>query len=349
MPYDNWRRGGLAALLAVGTSVGAAGCGSDEVIYVDVGDAQLRVHVKGDPDADTLLLVLHGGPANDSSLLERGRAAARLEDHYRVAYLDQRGMGGSWGRLDDDQLTVQQWARDGAVVVQVLQELYAPEQLWLYGHSWGGMLGTLMLLDTDARDRVDGWIEVAGCHDGTVLVEESVAAFEVRAPEQIAAGSEYAPQWQQALDVVTALPEAPLSLEDWLVLTEYNAEANGWLESLTAKTEEYAYIGHLLVRGNESYTGWLPSAQKVANGLVEYQHGVETEERLGEIEVPSLFVYATQDFVCPPGLGRRAQARVGSSRSAFVELSRSGHLPMFDEPDALADAVISFVDEEAPR
>lgn len=63
--------------------------------------------------------------------------------------------------------------------------------------------------------------------------------------------------------------------------------------------------------------------------------------RLDGIEVPVLALWGTEDTVIPIETGRRASAQIPCHR--FVPLPDTGHLPMEEQPEAVAAALREFV------
>lgn len=74
---------------------------------------------------------------------------------------------------------------------------------------------------------------------------------------------------------------------------------------------------------------------------------VDLRPRLHEIACPTLVVTGEDDVLVPPGLAGELVSGIGGAR--LVSLSRCGHMPMHEQPDRLAEAVIEFVESVTPR
>jgi pimeloyl-ACP methyl ester carboxylesterase len=95
-------------------------------------DADLHVRTAGgNPDGETLV-VLHGGPGLSHDYMS-GLVELASPD-LRIALYDQRGVGRSTGRVDNDLLGSQ--VRDLAAV----QKALGLRRLHLLGHSFGGLV-----------------------------------------------------------------------------------------------------------------------------------------------------------------------------------------------------------------
>ena len=233
-------------------------------------------------------------------------------------------------------------------MTRAVQALYGPDlDLWLLGHSWGGALGTLMLVDTDVQPEISGWIEASGCHDDIQGFRHIRTMFEEIGDAEIAAGRNVA-EWEEIQQVGAGYDDATELPFD--VAVEVN-QAGYQAESLIDEISPAEFSGKDL---------WDQLATNPVRRSVGKWSGTFTqldakydlatlslEERLPEITVPSLFLYGTYDFVCPPQLGRDAPSLVGSELTRFVEMERSGHSTMLNEPVAFTDAVLDFMDEAA--
>lgn len=107
---------------------------------IEMNGSRFHLETFGDP-ANPVIIFLHGGPGGDyRSLLRMMEPVGgyRLTDEYFLVYWDQRGAGLSM-RHDPDVLTLDAYTND----LHTLVERYAPgRQVFLIGHSWGGMYAT---------------------------------------------------------------------------------------------------------------------------------------------------------------------------------------------------------------
>jgi pimeloyl-ACP methyl ester carboxylesterase len=90
-----------------------------------------------------VLLWLHGGPGGAETPLFR-LFNAELEQHFVVAYWDQRGAGRSFDPdADPRALTIARHLADLDAVVDHLRGRLGQDRVALVGHSWGSALGLL--------------------------------------------------------------------------------------------------------------------------------------------------------------------------------------------------------------
>ncbi|MDQ6471302.1 alpha/beta hydrolase [Flavobacterium sp. LHD-80] len=118
---------------------------------ISVNGTQLHAETFGNPN-NPMLIFLHGGPGSD---YRNGLNVQQLEnDGYYVIFYDQRGSGLS-KRHDKKSYSIQLVLDDLTEVIKHYKT--SPNQkVFLFGHSWGAMLGTAYV--NSYPDKIDGLI-----------------------------------------------------------------------------------------------------------------------------------------------------------------------------------------------
>lgn len=135
------------ALFALACHASGRACADERSIStserVAIDGAELFLLTRGEDRSAPVVVWLHGGPGAAERPLFRYFNGA-LEDHFVVAYLDQRGAGRSFDpNVDPSQLTVARHLVDLDAVVSHLRRELGTQKVTLIGHSWGGALGLL--------------------------------------------------------------------------------------------------------------------------------------------------------------------------------------------------------------
>ncbi len=105
--------------------------------------AELYLMTRGLDAEAPVLLWLHGGPGGAERPLFR-YYNSELENHFVVAYWDQRGAGRSFDPdASIEALTIDQHLADLDGVVDHLRQQLGQDRIILLGHSWGAALGLL--------------------------------------------------------------------------------------------------------------------------------------------------------------------------------------------------------------
>lgn len=324
-----------------------AGCGDERHFFVRTSDgAHLKVHLRGDPDSDALIVLLHGGPAGDAFPYKLGTAAEQLEERVAIAYVDQRGRGASQRIRGLSNYTLDRAGLDVQDVVNVLRLRYgSSKRLFLYGHSWGGSLGTKALLDTSVKESIDGWIEAAGCHDSVVEPVYVGERLRAQAEIELAEGRQVG-FWERVLENLDEIDfeSLPLPIGDlaWLNDVGYRAEQRTEFHQVFEDDSQFPLMS--LYR-----SGYRPTFDSVRGLDTLFYEWLEysTLDRLGEIDVPALYLYADYDFVCPVRLGEDAVAANPNGR--LVVFEASGHSLMVNETGKYVEEILGFVQPERSR
>jgi len=150
----------LGSLLMLPYSTMAQARQLAETPLIKSNDTQLYLELRGPAERNPILLYLHGGPGNAFGILAfRSYVGPELESRFLVCYLHQRGVMNS-PAVPDASLTIANHVADVQNVIHYLRGRFPGRKVYLLGHSWGGTLAVLSVLDKEGL--VDGVIDVAG-------------------------------------------------------------------------------------------------------------------------------------------------------------------------------------------
>ncbi|HEY3365601.1 MAG TPA: alpha/beta hydrolase [Symbiobacteriaceae bacterium] len=114
-----------------------------ELKTVEINGTKQTLLLRGESRRNPILLFLHGGPGTAQISYAR-RYMKDLERDYVVVNWDQRGAGLSYSsKIPKESMTISQFVEDTRAVSELLLEWFGQEKLFLVGHSWGTVLGTL--------------------------------------------------------------------------------------------------------------------------------------------------------------------------------------------------------------
>lgn len=314
------------------------GCAERDCQLVRVDGADLAVCLEGNPNSQTLLLHLPGGPSEVGGwLYRRDGVRPLLAEHVQIASLDWRAMGSSKGAFGVERISIAQFATDVNTVVSVLKAQHPDSTIWLHGHSFGGMVGTAALLAEDTA--ADGWISEAGCHDwptnsvysSTRLIEHDTSGL----------ADEARNRWE-----AMKVESAALDLTTLKGRVAQNGLANE-AENLLGfpegpSTTEQSTINWVMAMPFQ-YIQVAGPGSRANRLLTQDQSELDHAARLGEIQVPALYLAGELDFVCTADLARDAVATIGSTRTELVVFEDAGHNFADQLPRETADAVLAFL------
>ena len=306
--------------------------------------AKMMVNVEGNFQSKVILLLLHGGPGGSGAEYNSGSYQKILEERYAMAYWDQRGQGASTGNYGQDKVTIVQMAKDCAALIKALKFKYGPDnKIFLLGHSWGGMLGTATLLETDAQQELAGWIDVDGAHDIPLLNTSAIdMMLEISAPR--ANNNDF---WKEMLEFAQSIDTNNISISEGGIINSLGHQAEEHLPELTSDPMQYeeSYFKYLFIDPTSPYTSSM-TGTITSNQIFNEVETTSYTSQLKNITIPCLFQWGKFDFVVPPRVGQVAYQSVGTptANKFYIEYPTSGHSPMSNEPQAFANDIIDFVE-----
>lgn len=141
----------ISLVFLIGTSVAAEGFKKSNGLKieslepVEINGVEQWMLIRGNDLSNPVLLYLHGGPGH--SLIPFAHVATRkLVDKFIVVYWDQRGAGLSYNeKIPAKTMNINQFIDDTKKVTEYLKKRFHKEKIYLLGHSWGSVLGTLVM------------------------------------------------------------------------------------------------------------------------------------------------------------------------------------------------------------
>ena len=280
--------------------------------YIEVPGGSVWYEIVGSGSA-TPLLLLHGGPGAPSRYLDPLRG---LADERPVIFYDQLG-GGKSDRPEDPSLwTIERFVQE----LQAVRDALGLDEVHLFGHSWGTMLGVEYMLSGP---------------EGVQSLILASPALDI-------------PRWLE--DTNRLKGQLPIEIQEAIDLHEAAGTTDS--EEYQAATMEF-YRRHLCRRdpwpveleeafanlGWDVYTTmWGPSEFHATGTLADF----DVTDRLAEITVPTLFTAGRYDEATPETTAWFQSLVPGSSLSIFEE---SAHMTMLDEPERYNEVLRDFLRE----
>jgi len=114
-----------------------------EMEEINLGGTDQWLVIRGEDRKNPVLLMLSGGPGS-SELGRFLKFNQPLEKDFTVVIWEQRGCGKSFSAASDkESLTVEQYVSDVNELSEYLKTRFNKEKIYLLGHSWGTIIGTL--------------------------------------------------------------------------------------------------------------------------------------------------------------------------------------------------------------
>ena len=114
-----------------------------EMGEIKLGGTDQWLVIRARDKTKPVLLMLSGGPGS-SELGRFLKFNQELEKDFVVVIWEQRGSGKSFtGNEDNEDLTLEQYVSDVNELSEYLKTRFKKEKIYLLGHSWGTIIGTL--------------------------------------------------------------------------------------------------------------------------------------------------------------------------------------------------------------
>lgn len=277
--------------------------------YVNVTGGEVWYKIAGEGDKIPIIL-LHGGPGIPSYYLNPLTA---LGGDRPVILYDQLGCGRSYAELDTSLMTVESFVTQ----LEELRSVLGIEKFYLYGSSWGTMLGIDYYLKYP--ERVKAIIFSSPClsakrwsADADTLIATLPDSIQQAIRINSENGTYSSPGYIRAAGVYMQK----------FVLRNPSPDTDSAFAKMNLKLYEYM---------------WGPSEFTALGTLKDY----DRTGRLGEVKVPALFIAGEFDEARPATVQYYQSLVPGSS---FALTKNAAHLTMQDNPTEDIRVIRDFLD-----
>jgi proline iminopeptidase len=256
------------------------------------------------------LIVVNGGPGFDHTYLHQSTAWTALQNHRQIVFYDQRGTGRSLGDHKGQTFTL----KDQIADLEALRAHLGYERIDLMGHSWGGFL---------------------------------VMAYAATHPDRIA-----------HLTIVDSM--SPKGFKDTIFLfddvypetTERQASVafpSTMGDQASAATDLREYASMLFYSPEKRDAFMREFSPSVYNKDVNRAVSADLEQfdltpEIRKFRFPVLVITGRFDMNVAPLVAYRIHQAIPNSK--FTAFERSGHIPFYEEPDAFAATLESFLGQK---
>lgn len=300
-----------------------------------IGGIDQWLLIRGTDCRQPILLFLHGGPGT----AQIGFAAAEqgeLEKHYVAVNWDQRGAGLSYTseRQLAGTMTLERFIADLLEVVQYLLGRFGQEKLFLVGHSWGTILGTLFA--SRYPQYLHAYIGVGQI--GHMQQGEQVSYdYVLRKAEET--GN------RKAQKELAALADRPFDIKrikaerKWLSVyggVTHNIHFSRWIAARALRSPTYTAT---------DFIKFMRGANFSLNSLWDEVMAIDLFRMAPRFKVPVWFFTGRYDYNTPFSVAERYFAALEAPRKEWVWFEHSAHAAPFEEPEVFAGQLIRIQEE----
>jgi pimeloyl-ACP methyl ester carboxylesterase len=298
-------------------------------VSLKVGDTHVFLEISGPSRNAPLLLFLHGGPGAVTHLVMfQSTTGRQLEKDFLVAYLHQRGIGRS-SPVPDSEQTIANNVEDVDRVISYLTRKYGQKQVFLVGHSWGGMLA--------------GAYTVAHPEKVAKLVLIATALnFKQLLKDTYQADLDWAKKTNNdtAAKELVALSPSFDTPDHFYVVMSLADKAGG--TAATFDFDAFVKSHHI----DTDFPDWRARQGQAMGALIPGLLKLDSSEPMRDLQIPVLFVDGALDTIVGEVTMRRDYDNYQGPKS-FRRLEHSHHLPFVDETDLLTEVLREFLSSSA--
>ena len=317
--------------------------GIDESRFVRIGDIDQWISIRGEDRKNPVILFVHGGPGDATTLLGYAVFRSWLK-RFTVVQWDQRGSGKTYGRNGPalaPTMTIPQLVRDGIELVDSLRQLLKKDRITVVCHSFGSTLGLQMV-----KARPDLFAAYVGTGQvATTADRELSASYAALVEEARRRGVPAA--LRQLLDV------GPPPWKGGRGYSVVHSWANAFENADTYITETLGLMlvapGYTIHDLNEDLAGEAFSGEH----LVPQIASLTDSTFRGPYRVPVFVFQGVNDFTTPVSLAREFVSRIQAPKKRLVLISDAGHFAVFTRPEEfLRDLIVNvspLIDKRWPK
>jgi pimeloyl-ACP methyl ester carboxylesterase len=321
--------------ITIGTSV------SDD-FYVENSGASMRVLVEGNTVSKVFIVFVHGGPGASAYFYNTDYIKSNLGDKYACVFWDERNAGASQGTSNGKDLTLPQMTDDLKKVIQVIRFRYGQDSnIFLLGHSFGGLLTSSFMTTDNNQSMVQGWIFADGSQNYPLNDSLTRQMLLINGQQQIALNKNKS-KWEEIVSYCN-LHTSGFSFDESMQLEEYAEAAETYFDEVTK-------VDYLKLFEKDAINEDWPLTSILVNYLYSSAAEInkviakaEFSSLLFKVEVPVLILFGQYDFVCPKGLGDDLYNHISSTQKKIVISPISGHDIMLQDEVLFCNEIDEFV------
>ncbi|MHA1256657.1 MAG: alpha/beta fold hydrolase [Promethearchaeota archaeon] len=298
----------------------------------------IRGHDKGNP----ILLFLHGGPGSIEGPFAY-KFQRDLEEHFIIVNWDQRGAGKSYSRkIPKDSMTIEQFILDAHELIQLLLNRFNQEKLYLVGHSWGSILGTLVV--SRYPELIQAYV---GIGQVVNILDNEKVSYRYTIEQAKERGNEKALKQLKKLE---PYPEKDINdtkalrkQRKWLL--KFNGvmhNESGWWPHLKIALGSPEYSLKDMIK---SIGGLKLSLKTLWSQLFE----IDFPKQIPELKVPVYICMGRFDYNTPFELARKYFNQLQAPKKEFIWFENSAHMLNTEESEKFNDFLINTVLKETRK
>lgn len=324
---------------------------ADEFFFLRNDGADMPVWVKGNTASKTMIVFLHGGPGGKGSFnweIQISDFVSALTEDYAMILFDQRGRASSQGHFDGDLMTNKQFVEDIDKLITLLYAKYGSDiNIFLYGVSWGGYLGTAYITTGDNQHKIKGWINDSGNHDWLLAVNSGKNMLYYYAQQQLTLNKNKE-DWTEILNWCEQ-KDTIIEYMDFEQAFVYFDQACRLMNDSTVNTYNRGSKERFSLTYNSPYSPSGSFSNKIFNyqfWSLEFFHGLkDLSNELYKVNIPVFLARGKYDFKTPQPVHDEMFELINSDVKYKVTFNSTEHAVCFGETDLFVGMIKDFINE----
>ncbi|MCC5929893.1 MAG: alpha/beta hydrolase [Cyclobacteriaceae bacterium] len=287
-----------------------------------------------------ILLFVHGGPGASATALLR-KYYYELEDHFTVVYWVQRGTGKSFSKhITKEEITAENYIQDVDWLMNYLKIRFDKEKILLVGHSWGSRPGMYAI-----QRNPKNFIAYIGIGQELHSFKGELLSYQYTLKKAEEKGHKRAikelnemgpPQSGYYKDMYATGFWSGVRQKLWLLKFggERYQKTNymDWILAIWF-SREYSFTD--LIRYGKG------SAFSAGNIIFDERfNNMDLFAEISEVDVPVYFISGVYDYNTPWDLVKEYADHLNARYKELILFEKSGHSPVFEEPEKFNSEVI---------
>ncbi len=301
---------------------------------IELGGVEQWILIRGTDVNNPVLLFLHGGPGSPEMPMNQ-EFGGMLEKRFVLVHWDQRGAGKSFSAsVPRESMNVQRFISDTVELTEHLQSRFSKNKIYLVGHSWGSLLGTLTV-----SERPELYHAYVGIGQVVDLERNERISYEFVLEEARKRDDLLGTIQLQAIG-----PPPYDNLRELIIQRDYLKKYGG----ATHAPQDY----------DRFYKAAVTAPEYSAVDLVKYIFGTYYSihymwdevltynliEQVPRIEVPVYFMHGRHDYNTPWELVKEYYRKLDApAGKKMIWFENSAHSPNLEEPEEFARAMVSIL------
>jgi pimeloyl-ACP methyl ester carboxylesterase len=303
-----------------------------EKVWIEVNGTAQGMFIKGKDVGNPVILYLHGGMP-DYFLAQKHPTG--LEEHFTVAWWEQRGSGLSYNRkILRETMTTEQFIADTLEVTNYLRRRFDKDKIYLVGHSGGTFFG----IQAAAREPqlYEAYLGIAQtvsqlrsekrAYD--YMVQQFTSQGDRRMVRKLQAG---------AVTIATGTPQAYLAVRD---------QAMHRLGIGTARDIKSVITGIFLPSLRcpdytvaEKINLWRGKFAAGVSSLWDDMMRTDLATQVQALSLPCYLFHGIYDYTCSYAEAKAYFEILKAPLKGFYTFQQSAHSPIFEEPERMLSII----------